>query len=74
MASDWDTPHTLGDAERKRVYEKDGKKSVLFDVEGEEMWVPEKCIHDNSDVWCDSEDDSGTLVVRLWWAQQKGYV
>ena len=51
MASDWDTPHTLGDAERKRVYEKDGKKSVLFDVEGEEMWVPEKCIHDNSDVW-----------------------
>jgi len=72
--NDWDKPFTMGDAERKRTHTNDdGKLSVLFDVEGEELWVPEKCIHDDSDVWGDSKDDSGTLVVRLWWAKKKGH-
>lgn len=66
MASDWDKPLVIGDADRKKVYKKDGKVSVLFDIGGEDLWIPEKCIHEDSDVWCDSEDPSGTLVVRLW--------
>lgn len=72
--NEWDEPFQLGDAERKKVSDNDGKVNVLFDVEGEEMWVPEKCIHADSDVWCNSKDDSGTLVVRLWWAKKRGLV
>lgn len=72
--SDWDKPFSMGDAERLRTHRNDeGKMKVLFDVEGEEMWVPESCIHEDSDVWCDSRDESGTLVVRLWWAKKNGH-
>jgi hypothetical protein len=73
MAGDWDKPFTMGDSERKKVFKRDGKVNVLFDVEGEELWVPEKCIHPDSDVWCDSKEECGTLVVRLWWAERNGH-
>lgn len=71
MSNDWDEPYTIGDAERKRVYTNaDGKTSVLFDLGDEEVWVPEKCIHEDSDIWGKSKESSGTLVVRLWWADK----
>jgi hypothetical protein len=73
MATDWDKPFVLGNADRKKVYDKGGKVNVLFDVEGEEIWVPEKCIHEDSDVWWNSKDPSGALIVRLWWAKKTGY-
>lgn len=74
MASDWDEPYNMGDAERIRTHKGDsGKVSVLFNVEGEELWIPESCIHEDSDVWCDSKESAGTLVVRAWWAKKNGY-
>jgi len=73
MISDWDKPFTLGDAYRKRVAKiEDGdSKSALYDVEGEDMWIPENCIHEDSEVSYDSDDAYGTMVVRLWWAKKQ---
>lgn len=73
MTSDWDEPFTLGDAHRIRAAKiVDGdSESALYDVEGEEMWIPEKCIHEDSEISCCSDDADGTMVVRLWWAKKQ---
>ena len=67
---DWEDPHLMGEV----VVEYKTDDAVKFNVDGEEIWVPNKCIHDDSEVWESSKrGDIGNLVVRFWWAEKNGY-
>lgn len=55
-------------------------KAVLFDGDelDDALWVPNSCIHDDSEVWgndpATGETDSplfGELVVKKWWARKE---
>jgi len=73
MASEWDAPHSMGDATCIKL--SDGG-AVLFDVGGEEIWIPGKCIHPDSEVVTSHDPDKnveGELIVRVWWAVRHGY-
>lgn len=48
------------------------EKAILVEVGGEEMWVPQSQIDDDSEVW--EERQEGTLIVSEWWAERKGLV
>jgi len=48
------------------------EKALLCTIGGEELWVPQSVIHDDSEVYQDG--DEGTLVVAYWWAKSKGLV
>ena len=48
--------------------------SMLVDHEGEEGWIPYSQIHDDSEVWLESEvGEVGELVVPLWIAEDRGW-
>jgi len=32
-----------------------------------QQWVPQKAIHDDSEVWNCTDGSEGTLVVHAWW-------
>lgn len=38
---------------------------------GRERWVPKSVVHDDSFVF--EAGQSGTLTVKLWWAQKNGW-
>lgn len=46
-------------------------KAVLFEIEGEETWIPKSVIHEDSEVW-KADQSAGTLVVAGWWAEKNG--
>ena len=46
------------------------EKALLCEIDGEEHWIPQSQITENSEVWC--EGDVGKLVVTRWLAEQKG--
>ena len=46
------------------------EKALLVDIDGNEMWIPQSVIHDDSEVY--EEGDTGLLVVKGWWAQKQG--
>jgi hypothetical protein len=39
----------------------------------ESTWIPKSQIHDDSEVWKEGQA-RGTLVVKLWFAEQRGWV
>jgi hypothetical protein len=45
-------------------------RAVLCVIRGNEVWVPQSQITDDSEVY--AANQTGTLVVRGWWARQKG--
>jgi hypothetical protein len=45
-------------------------KACLVLIEGEEYWIPQSQIDDDSEVW--EKNDEGTLVISEWIAEQKG--
>ncbi len=45
-------------------------KAILCVIEGEEVWIPQSQIDDESEVW--KAGDEGTLVIPLWLAEEKG--
>jgi hypothetical protein len=45
-------------------------KAILVVIEGEEYWIPQSQVDDDSEVW--EKDDEGTLVISDWIAEQKG--
>jgi len=52
---------------------RDSGKALLCRIHGVgEEWIPQTQIHDDSEVY--SDGDSGTLVVRIWFAEKKGWV
>jgi hypothetical protein len=49
---------------------KSTEKAILVDVAGEEFWIPQSQVTEDSEVW--QEGDEGTLVVTDWIAREKG--
>jgi len=47
-------------------------KALLCLIDGEEVWVPQSQIDDDSEVW--RAGDEGHLVVSSWWAQERGLI
>jgi hypothetical protein len=53
---------------------RDSGKALLVELEdvGEERWIPQSVIHDDSEAF-DAEDNSeGEVVVKQWWAAANG--
>ena len=44
-------------------------KALLVLVEGQEVWIPQSQIHDDSEVW--KAGDEGTLIIPDWLAVEK---
>lgn len=63
-------PFEMGSA--TPIRESGNGKSILFDVEGEHIWIPKKVIHDDSEVW-ETDQEEGTLMVKFWWAEKEGH-
>lgn len=50
-------------------------KAILVDYEGVEEWVPFSVIHDDSEVYHESNvGDVGILVIPEWLAEEKGWM
>lgn len=47
-------------------------KAILVVVEGEEKWIPQSLIHDDSEIY--GEGHTGTLIVPEWFARKEGLV
>ena len=52
------------------------KAAILVeDEDGEEVWIPNSQIDDDSEIWEDSEKgEEGKLVISEWLATQKGWL
>jgi len=46
--------------------------AILVVVEGDEYWIPQSQIDDDSEVW--KNGDEGTLVITEWIAEKKGLI
>ncbi len=44
-------------------------KALLCRINGEEVWVPQSQIDEDSEVY--TKGDRGTLIVTEWWAAQR---
>lgn len=49
---------------------RDSPKAILCRIDGEEKWIPQSQVDDDSEVY--KAGDEGTLVVSAWLAEQKG--
>ena len=58
----------LGRWQTQRTTEK--AISVIHSDGKTEMWVPLSVIHDDSEVWTNNQ--TGKLVVKRWWAEKQG--
>ena len=45
-------------------------EALLVDVDGEEIWIPQSQIHEDSEVY--EEDTEGGLIISAWIAEKKG--
>lgn len=48
------------------------KKALLVVCADGEVWIPKSVIHDDSEVY--EEGHAGKLVVKRWWAEQRGWI
>jgi len=48
------------------------ERAILCNIDGDEKWVPQSVVDDDSEVW--KEGDTGKLVVHEWWAVKAGLV
>jgi len=46
--------------------------AILVVIEGDEYWIPQSQIDDDSEVW--KNGDEGTLVITEWIAEKKGLI
>ena len=54
---------------------KSAKAILVEDEDGEEVWIPNSQIDDDSEIWEDSEKgEEGKLVISEWLATQKGWL
>lgn len=48
-------------------------KAVCVRLEADaakELWIPQSCVHDDSEVW--QSGQAGNVVVKRWWAEERG--
>jgi hypothetical protein len=56
-----------------RCIQESSKAIRVVGIEGEgPVWIPQSCVHDNSEVW--KRGQEGNLVVVEWFAEEKGWV
>lgn len=48
---------------------KETEKALLCLIDGEEIWIPQSQVDDDSEVWAGG--DEGKLVISKWIAEQK---
>lgn len=51
-----------------RALDVDPRRGVLAAIDGEERWIPQNVIHDDSEVW--RKGDEGVLVLQEWWVAE----
>lgn len=44
--------------------------AILVDVDGDEYWIPNSQVTDDSEVW--RKGDEGELVITEWWSTKEG--
>lgn len=49
---------------------KQTERAILCVIEGEDVWVPQSLVHDDSEVY--RQGDFGTLIVPKWFARKNG--
>ena len=49
---------------------KDTDLAILVEIDGEEYWIPQSQVHEDSEVY--QEGDEGRLVVSYWFAKREG--
>jgi hypothetical protein len=54
------------------VCTRDTDKAILVEIDGDEFWIPQSHVDDDSEVY--EEGQRGTLVISQWIAEQKGIV
>jgi len=60
-----DDAHIIGEGKVLRETE----KAILVALTGSgEKWIPKSVVHDDSEVW--KKDDTGKLIVKMWWAEK----
>jgi len=48
-------------------------KALLCELEtGDEKWIPQSMIHDDSEVYDDGDNSEGELVLHEWFASKAG--
>lgn len=57
---------TLGNTKAIKATE----KALLVEVDGDEVWIPQSQIDDDSEV--SKEGDEGKLVISQWFANKEG--
>lgn len=48
------------------------EKALLVDIDGDEHWIPQSQIHEDSEVW--KKGDEGELVITMYCAKMKGLI
>lgn len=52
------------------------EKSIFVQMDpgkrSEHHWIPQSQVHDDSDVW--KVGQRGQLIIKRWWAEEKGFV
>jgi hypothetical protein len=46
---------------------------TLKDESPKQRWVPQDCIHDDSEVYEDGQSGNLVIVDGSWWARQEGF-
>lgn len=57
------------------TFHEDGRSKAICisaPVFDEDKWVPQSCVHDDSEV--EHDGDEGDLVVKTWFADKEGWV
>ena len=47
-------------------------KALLVTIGTKEVWIPKSVIHDDSEVYRESDTTPGKLVLKGWWARKEG--
>lgn len=54
------------------VCSKETDKALLCNIDDDLVWIPKSQVHDTSEVW--KEGQTGDLVVKRWFAEQRGWL
>jgi len=50
------------------------EKALRIEIEGEEHWIPQSVIHQDSEVFDDEDNSEGMLVLMDWFAERENLV
>jgi hypothetical protein len=68
----WGVPNAQVAAIENVVALRATEKALLCEVDGQQVWIPQALISDDSEVWEPGQE--GDLVIPMWLAEEKGLV